>query len=151
MSDVDIFSATENIIEILSNMQDFLRRPVIKNKLERFYLENERLQKETIVIIISTLGTVTKDIDRLIYVWLDVLSELESPKINRIAHLYLEQFLKDTRLFDKINSETIINQYYKLEEGKRKKLKACFIETLFNVYDREIILKKVPKRFFQTD
>lgn len=151
MNDIDIFSATENIIEILLNMQDFLRRPVIKNKLERFYLEDEKLQRDTILIILTSLPSEIKNIDKLIYVWLDVLAELEVSKINKIIQLYLGQFLKDKKLLNKIDVEVIINEYLKLEREKRIKLKNCFIESLFLLPYKEDILKRLPLKFLKTD
>ncbi len=132
-------------------MQDFLRRPVIKNKLERFYLEDEKLQRDTILIILTSLPSEIKNIDKLIYVWLDVLAELEVSKINKIIQLYLGQFLKDKKLLNKIDVEVIINEYLKLEREKRIKLKNCFIESLFLLPYKEDILKRLPLKFLKTD
>ena len=46
---------TEDIIQILANIQPFLRKPIIKNKLNNFFKENDEFQLDTIDLILKSL------------------------------------------------------------------------------------------------
>ena len=75
----------EDIIEILGNLQPFLRKPIIKNKLIDFFKSESSFQLETIELILDSLENI--DIQKyqdLISSWLQVLVYFENTKINQI-------------------------------------------------------------------
>ena len=49
---------TEDIIEILGNLQPFLRKPIIKNKLIDFFKSDNEFQSDTINLILESLQNV---------------------------------------------------------------------------------------------
>ena len=51
-------SDTENIIEILGNLQPFLQKPIIKNKLLDFFKSDKDFQSNTIRLILDSLPKV---------------------------------------------------------------------------------------------
>ena len=67
-------SDTKNIIEILGNLQPFLRKSIIKNKLIDFFKSISEFQSNTIKLILESLSNVElkKYID-LIKTWLEIL------------------------------------------------------------------------------
>ena len=49
---------TENIIQILGNLQPFLQKPIIKNKLLDFFKSDKDFQSNTIRLILDSLPKV---------------------------------------------------------------------------------------------
>ncbi|HEX2406042.1 MAG TPA: hypothetical protein VHJ38_02445 [Nitrososphaeraceae archaeon] len=67
-------SDTKNIIEILDNLQPFLRKPIIKNKLIDFFKSKSEFQSNTIKLILESLSNVElKKYNDLIKTWLEIL------------------------------------------------------------------------------
>ena len=67
-------SDTKNIIEILGNLQPFLRKSIIKNKLIDFFKSISEFQSNTIKLILESLSNVElKKYNELIKTWLEIL------------------------------------------------------------------------------
>ena len=123
----------EDIIEILGNLQPFLRKPIIKNKLIDFFKSESEFQLETIELILNSLENI--DIQKyqdLISSWLQVLVYFENTKINQIIKLFLDGLLKRKEL---INSLPPILFYCinRMSTDQKDKLRYCFLETLFMI------------------
>ena len=121
----------EDIIEILSNLQPFLRKPIIKNKLIDFFKSESEFQLETIELILNSLENI--DIQKyqdLISSWLQVLVFFENTKINQITKLFLDGLLKRQEL---INPLQVVLLYCinKMSNDQKDRLRYCFLETLF--------------------
>ncbi|MGZ5546554.1 MAG: hypothetical protein ACXWFZ_01210, partial [Nitrososphaeraceae archaeon] len=72
-------SNTEDIIEILGNLQPFLRKPIIKNKLIDFFKSDSEFQVETIELILDSLRNINiQKYQDLISSWLEVLVYFEN-------------------------------------------------------------------------
>ena len=98
----------EDIIEILGNLQPFLRKPIIKNKLIDFFKSESEFQLETIELILNSLENI--DIQKyqdLISSWLQVLVYFENTKINQIIKLFLRRIAKKKRI-DKSSPASIV-------------------------------------------
>lgn len=121
----------EDIIEILGNLQTFLREPIIKNKLIDFFNSESGFQLETIELILNSLENI--DIQKyqdLISSWLQVLVFFENTKINQITKLFLDGLLKRQEL---INPLQVVLLYCinKMSNDQKDRLRYCFLETLF--------------------
>ena len=138
-------NTTENIIEILSKLQEFLRKPIIKNKLKDFYNLEEDEQREIISRVLDSIDKFNEnDLNNLTSTWLEALSDMDNIKINYIFKIYLEEVMKRPDSIKKINL-IALNGIKSLNEGNKIKLIYCFTEVVFLFHDRKQIIKKIPK------
>ena len=92
---------TEDIIQILGNLQSFLRKPIIKNKLIDFFKKDSEFQLETINLILDSLENINiQKFQDLISSWLEVLVYFEPSQINQIIILYLNGLQKRKELIN---------------------------------------------------
>ena len=135
---------TEDLIEILGNLQPFLRKPIIKNKLIDFFKSDNEFQLETINLILESLQNVNlQKYNDLIRTWLEILLEFDTKQINFLMKLYLEGLAKNPELIKNIEP-TIINCIKNFNKDQTDKLKNCFSETLFLVsFDKNMILNNL--------
>ena len=130
----------EDIIEILGNLQPFLRKPIIKNKLIDFFKSESEFQLETIELILNSLENI--DIQKyqdLISSWLQVLVYFENTKINQIIKLFLDGLLKRKELINPLEP-TLFYCINKMSMDQKEKLRYCFLETLFMVPNNKNII-----------
>lgn len=137
---------TEDIIQILSNIQPFLRKPIIKNKLDNFFKENDEFQLDTIDLILKSLPNVTlQKYDDLITTWIEILTVFDTTKVNHLIRLYLEGLANKPELIRIINP-LIIKCLRGFNKEKQEKLRDCFLETLFMLpFDKNVILSNLNK------
>ena len=131
---------TEDIIEILGNLQSFLRKPIIKNKLIDFFKKDSEFQLETINLILDSLENINIQKYRdLISSWLEVLVYFETTKINQIIRLYLVGLLKRKELINPLEP-VMFSCINKMNNQQKEKLRYCFLETLFMIPNNKNIL-----------
>jgi len=124
---------TEDIIEILGNLQSFLRKPIIKNKLIDFFKKDSEFQLETINLILDSLANINIQKYRdLISSWLEVLVYFETTQINQIIILYLVGLLKRKELINPLEP-VLLDCINKMSKDQKEKLRFCFLETLFMI------------------
>ena len=71
-----------NVIQILANIPDFLRRPILQRKLEEFYSMADDDKHETISLILKAIAlTEHRKLSVLTKTWMQVLSEFEGVKV----------------------------------------------------------------------
>ncbi len=137
---------TEDIIQILANLQPYLRKPIIKNKLDNFFKQDDEFQLETINLILKSLPNV--DLEKygdIITTWLEILADFDNTKINHLIRLYLEDLTTNKQLIRIINP-LIIDCIKNFDYDKQKKLRNCFLETLCMIpFEKNIILSELNK------
>jgi hypothetical protein len=135
---------TEDIIQILANLQPYLRKPIIKNKLDNFFKQDNDFQLETITLILKSLPNV--DLEKygdIITTWLEILADFDNTKINHLTRLYLEDLKTNKQLIKTINP-LIIDCVKNFEYDKQKKLRNCFLETICMIpFGKNIILSEL--------
>jgi hypothetical protein len=149
LQDLKLLSFDQNtsrdILQIVSNLPDFLRKPIIKKKLHEFYSLSERDKYETISLILrGTCSVESTKLYPLIKTWLHILAELESVKVTEIFRIYCEFFLSNPTFFEKLNIQPLIDVFLQLENRNREKLSDCLKEVFFLFPNRNEILKSIP-------
>jgi hypothetical protein len=149
LQDLKLLSFDQNtsrdILQIVSNLPDFLRKPIIKKKLHEFYSLSERDKYETISLILrGTCSVESTKLYPLIKTWLHILAELESVKVTEIFRIYCEFFLSNPTFFEKLNIQPLIDVFLKLENRNKEKLSDCLKEVFFLFPNRNEILKSIP-------
>ena len=149
LQDLKLLSFDQNtsrdILQIVSNLPDFLRKPIILKKLQEFYSLNEHDKYETISLILRGTSSIEPiKLYPLIKTWLHILAELESAKVTEIFRIYCEFFLSNPTFFEKLNIQPLIDVFLQLENRNKEKLSDCLKEVLFLFPNRNEILKSIP-------
>jgi hypothetical protein len=138
-------NASRDILQIVSNLPDFIRKPIILKKLHEFYSLSERDKYETISLILrGTCSVESTKLYPLIKTWLHILAELESVKVTEIFRIYCEFFLSNPTFFEKLNIQPLIDVFLELENRNKEKLSDCLKEVFFLFPNRNEILKSIP-------
>lgn len=138
-------NASRDILQIVSNLPDFLRKPIILKKLQEFYSQNERDKYETISLVLKGTSSIEPiKLYPLIKTWLHILAELESVKVTEIFRIYCEFFLSNPTFFEKLNIQPLIDVFLELENRNKEKLSDCLKEVFFLFPNRNEILKSIP-------
>jgi hypothetical protein len=138
-------NTSRDILQIVSNLPDFLRKPIILKKLHEFYSLSERDKYETISLILrGTCSVESTKLYPLIKTWLHILAELESVKVTEIFRIYCEFFMLNPTLFEKLNIQPLVDVFLKLENRNKEKLSDCLKEVFFLFPNRNEILKSIP-------
>jgi hypothetical protein len=137
---------TGNIIEILGNLQPFLRKPIIKNKLIDFFKSDKEFQTDTINSILESLPNVNLEkYNDLIKTWLEILVDFNNVEINILIKLYLEGLENKPEII-RVLEPSIHNCLKNFNEEQIKKMKDCFSETLFMLsFNKNKILSNLSK------
>lgn len=137
---------TENVIQILAALQEFLRKPIIKNKLIDFYRLDKADQIEIIGLILTSIPSIDRNIlEELMITWFGVLSQFDNIKISYILSIYLEEIFKKPELIPTL-VPSILKTAGSLDERKKEVLRVCFIEILFNSPVKDKIIKTFDKQ-----
>ena len=137
---------TENVIQILATLQEFLRKPIIKNKLIEFYRLEKADQIEIIGLILTSIPSIDRNIlEELMITWFGVLSQFDNIKISYILSIYLEEIFKKPELIPTL-VPSVLKTAGSLDERNKEVLRVCFIEILFNSPVKDKIIKTFDKQ-----
>jgi hypothetical protein len=138
---------TEDIILILSQLPEFLRKSMVRSRLQEFCAKDSKTREEFIDSILYGLSTADKDsLKKVIRTWLGVVSELESSKISTIFSPYINRYEKDPSLCDSEYFAILLEAYQSLEENQRAILRDCLVEVVLNQHRSRWIVCTLPKK-----
>ncbi|HEY9490406.1 MAG TPA: hypothetical protein VIP56_00365, partial [Nitrososphaeraceae archaeon] len=81
-----------NIIKILADLPDFLRKSMLRSKLQEFYLMEEPDKHETISLALNAAFTIQGNtLSVLMKTWMEVLSEFDGVRITTMIRIYCEE------------------------------------------------------------
>jgi hypothetical protein len=135
-----------NVIQVLTNLPDFLRKLMLRNKLQEFYSMTDLDKHETISTALNTLPLVdSKKLSMLTKTWLEVLSEFEGVKITSMFRIYCEEFLKNSTIIEKLDIKLMTDAFSSLPYRNRKMLTDCLKEAIFSLPKTKEIVRIIPK------
>ena len=139
------FNAAVNIIHILADLPDFLREPVLRKKLQEFYIYDESDKRETISTALNAASSIeAKKLNVLVKSWMEVLSELDTSRIFTMLTLYCDEILKDRSVLKNLNFDSVVQAFMTLNEVKKVKFIYCLKEAMFSVPNRHKIIQMLP-------
>jgi hypothetical protein len=139
------FNASVNIIHILADLPDFLREPVLRKKLQEFYIYDESDKRETISTALNAASSIeAKKLNVLVKSWMEVLSELDTGRILTMLTLYCDEILKDGSVLKRLNFDSVIQAFMTLDEIKKVKFINCLKEAMFSVPNGHKIIQMLP-------
>jgi hypothetical protein len=135
-----------NIIQILANMPDFLRKSMLRSKVQEFYSMRNLDKHETISTALKALPSLEdRKLSVLTKTWLEVLSEFEGLKITVMLRVYCEELLRNPQILEKLEIELMIDVFSSLPDTRKEKLADCLKEVIFSFPEIDEILKIIPK------
>jgi hypothetical protein len=121
-----------NIIVNLANLPDFLRRPILKKRMEEFFTLQEADRVEVISNALAAGPTIPfPNFAKLFGTWLDILADSEEEKREIMFSAYIAQVLKDPQKLILFNLDGILEVFLGLEESKKDTL-ARSIRSIFS-------------------
>jgi hypothetical protein len=137
--------AAGNIIQILANLPEFLRKPMLQKRLSEFFDMAEPERQETIALALAAAPTVDpKKLSVLVKTWLEVLAGFDAEKRTAIFGIYCNQITKQPGSLQSLNFQSLTDTFQSLGEREREILVDSFKEVLFAFPKRERILAVIP-------
>ena len=137
-----------NIFQILADLPDFLREPILRKKLREFYTYDESGKRETISTAVIAKSYIQADkLHALVKTWLEILSEFNADEVVMMFRLYCEEFLKRPAGMENLKTPWFIHALMAIDKNKKQKLTDCLIEAMFIVPNRHKIVKLMPNIF----
>ena len=138
--------ATENIIQTLVDLPEFLRKPILKRRVKEFFSLGIQDKYEIVSGILDAVPSFEPGkISSLIKTWLLVLSNLDSVLIVEMFRLYCHEISNSPEIIQKIPMEEIIKMFSVLESTQRKKIADCIKEAILSFPDTSKIVNLIPE------
>ena len=135
-----------NIIKILADLPDFLRKSMLRSKLQEFYLMEEPDKHETISLALNAASTIEgSTLYVLMKTWMEVLSEFDGVRITNMIRIYCEEILMNPRAIENLNMESLIDGFCSIEDKQSEKLADCLKEVILSFPKRYELLKIIPE------
>jgi hypothetical protein len=138
--------AAGNIIQILANLPDFLRKPMLQGRLHEFFAMSEQDRQEMISMALNAApGMDPAKLGVLVRTWLEVLCEFEPEKRMVIFGTYANQALKKPEQIAKLDFASLTRTFLSLDEKEKEKIIDSLHEVLFAIPERDKVLKLMPE------
>ena len=138
--------AAENIIRILIDLPEFLRKPMLEGRLREFYLLNEQDKREVVSDILEVIPLFEgKKVSALVRTWLGVLSNLDTTLIVEISRLYCQAISNSPEIIQKMPIEEITETFLVLDETQKQKLADCLKEAILSFPNKHKIMTLIPE------
>ncbi len=124
----------ENIIYILAGLPDFLRKPMLKRRLEEFFLMSKEEKEEVIENVLKALPEInTQTLRKIVMTWVEVLNQFNEEQRIEIFRLYA--FILPTYI-NNIDLALLIDIFNKLDGNIRETI-AKDIRKSIEILDNE--------------
>jgi hypothetical protein len=134
-----------SIIQILADLQEFVREPTLRKKLTEFYEFNESEKRETISLALyAALSIEPAKLSSLVKTWMNVLSEFDNSQIVLMLRLYCEEILNHPKILNKLDTDCLIDAFLALNEPKKEKFITCFKEAIFTLPNVDKFIRIIP-------
>jgi hypothetical protein len=122
-------NAAGNIIHILADLPDFLRKQMLQNRLKEFYEMSDEEKRETISM---------------------ALSEFDAEKRGLMFQTYCREILANPRSIIKLDFKSLTTAFVSLDQGQRERLTDSLHEVLLGLPNGSEILKLIPEHSLKT-
>ena len=135
-----------NIIQILADLPDFLRKQMLQNRLKEFYEMRDEEKIELICMVLAAAPTIDPDkLSILFKTWLELLSEFDSEKRRVMFQTYCMQILTDPYSISKLDFRSLTNAFVSLNQVQRERITDSLHEVLLGLPNSSKILKMIPE------
>lgn len=110
-----------NIIQILAGLPEFLRKPMLKSRLEEFFTMDEDEKKETVTNALNAAPTIDfKVLSNLVKTWMEVLCEFDEDKRKAMFGAYVDVISISPEMLKELNIDGLISIFNSLPDEKKK-------------------------------
>jgi hypothetical protein len=146
VSGQDLGGAAGNIIQILANLPDFLRKPMLQKRLTEFFDMAEPERQETIALALSAAPTIDQNkLAVLMKTWLEALAGFDSEKRTAIFGIYCAQIARKPDSIAKLNFQILTGAFTSLGDREREILADSLKEVLLLSPFRNKVLSAIPE------
>jgi hypothetical protein len=137
---------SSNIIRILADLPDFLRKQMLQNRLEEFYEICDEEKSELINMVLAAVPTIESNkLSSLFKTWLELLSEFDSEKRIVMFQSYCTQILANPYSISKINFRPLTAAFVSLNQAQQERLTDSLHEVLLGLPNGSKILNLIPE------
>lgn len=109
-----------NIIVNLASLPDFLRKPILKKRMEEFFTMNLPEQQVIINNALEAGPTIPfPNFSKLFATWLDILATISEEKRNMMFSTYILEITKNPQKLVSFNLDGILEIFLSLEKPKQ--------------------------------
>ncbi len=146
VSGQDLGGAAGNIIQILANLPDFLRKPMLQKRLTEFFDMAENEKQETIALALAAAPTIDQNkLAVLVKTWLEVLAGFDADRRTAIFDVYCRQIAIKPDSIAKLDFQALTGAFLSLGEKEREILSDSLKEVLLMSPARDRILSAMPE------
>lgn len=110
-----------NIIIVLANLPDFLRKPILTKRLEEFFTLSADDKLETINNALEAGPTIPfSNFAKLFATWLQILAGLSEEKRTVMFSAYISEILKNPQKLVLFNLDGILEIFLSLDQAKKE-------------------------------
>jgi hypothetical protein len=144
-------NAAGNIIHILADLPDFLRKQMLQNRLKEFYEMSDEEKRETISMALSAAPTIDPNkLSTLFKTWLELLSEFDAEKRGLMFQIYCREILANPHSVIKLDFKSLTTAFVSLDQGQRERITDSLHEVLLGLPNGSEILKLIPEHSLKT-
>jgi hypothetical protein len=145
MPNLSMSKVAGNIIQILADLPDFLRKPMLQNRLKEFYEMNDEEKQETIGMALAAVPAIDPHKFSVLFsTWLEVLSEFDGEKRSMMFQMYCKQLLANPCSIAKLNFKLLTAAFLLLDQRQQALLTDSMHEVLLGLPNRNEILNVIP-------
>lgn len=138
--------ATENIIQTLVDLPEFLRKPILESRVKEFFSLGIQDKYEIVSGILDAVPSFESGkISSLVKTWLLVLANLDSVQIVEMFRLYCHEISDSPETIQKMPMKEIIETFSVLESTQREKIADCLKEAMLTLPDTSKIINLIPE------
>jgi hypothetical protein len=146
VSGPDLGGAAGNIIQILANLPDFLRKPMLQKRLTEFFDMAPAEKQETIALALAAAPTIDpQKLSILVKTWLEVLAGFDADRRAAIFEVYCKQIASKPESISRLDFQALTGAFLSLADRQREVLSDSFKELLLSFPARGKILAAMPE------
>ncbi|MEM0480284.1 MAG: hypothetical protein QXW14_05390 [Candidatus Nitrosocaldus sp.] len=136
-----------NIIYILAGLPEFLRKPMMRNRLNEFFALQDEDRVEMIRNVVDALPSMDMNtVARLFKTWLELLYEFGDEERDGIFSIYARVMASDVGKVARIDFAPLLDTFNSLDESIRSATIASIKHVLQDMDEerRNLLLKSIP-------
>jgi hypothetical protein len=135
-----------NIIQILADLPDFLRKQMLQNRLKEFYGMRDEEKSELINMVLAAAPAIDPNkLSVLFKTWLELLSEFDSEKRRVMFQIYCMQILANPYSIAKLDFGSLTTVFVSLNQVQQERITDSLHEVLLGLPNSTKILKLIPE------
>jgi hypothetical protein len=139
-------SLSGDILRILSNVPEHLRKSIILNKISEFSSLTDKQKSETISSVLDGYRNLhSTHLIPVLTTCFQIISTLDARIIVDTFYIYFETFLLNPELVQSVDLEPIMETLKGLSINQRHLLVDCYFEALLLHYDRDRLKSMTPE------